>query len=85
MRVNAPSSIFVDQDYNLYVSDRYNHCVMKWMKDAKEGMIVAGGTGEQAHQLSGPTDFLFDAQGDLYVVDCNNVRIQKFRIDEINE
>jgi hypothetical protein len=30
----------------LYVSDRDNHRVMKWIKDAKEGIVVAGGNGQ---------------------------------------
>jgi sugar lactone lactonase YvrE len=30
---NCPTYIFVDEDYSLYVSDRENHRVMKWLKD----------------------------------------------------
>jgi hypothetical protein len=56
---------------------------MCWPKRAKQGNIVVGGNGqgEQANQLNGPTDLSFDRQGNLYVVDYSNHRVQRFNID----
>ena len=45
-QLNGPTYIFVDDDLSLYVSDCGNHRVMKWVKDAKEGVVVAGGNGQ---------------------------------------
>ena len=42
-QLNHPQHIFVDDDYSVYISDRNNHRVMKWVKDTKEGVVVAGG------------------------------------------
>jgi hypothetical protein len=49
----------------LYVSDRGNHGVMKWVK---EGTVVAGGNdqGDRVTQLSHPTGVIVDQ---IYVVD----------------
>jgi tripartite motif-containing protein 2/3/tripartite motif-containing protein 71 len=70
----------------IYVADSLNHRVMCWCKEAKEGTIIVGGNGKgkQANQLNGPIDLSFDRQGNLYIVDCWNHRIQKFEID-VNE
>jgi hypothetical protein len=45
-QLNDPRYIFVDEDHSVYVSDCGNHRVVKWMKGAKEGIIVAGGQGQ---------------------------------------
>ncbi len=56
---------------------------MRWSKGATQGKIVVGGNGQgqQANQLSSPIGLSFDQEGNLYVVDCENLRIQKFNID----
>ncbi|CAF3402330.1 unnamed protein product, partial [Rotaria sp. Silwood2] len=41
-----PTYVFVDRDHSVYVSDSSNHHVMKWMKDAKQGIGVAGDQGK---------------------------------------
>ncbi|CAF1031891.1 unnamed protein product [Adineta steineri] len=48
-----------------------------------EGSIVVGenGKGAKPNQFRYPTDLSFDVQGNLYVVDHGNHRIQKFYID----
>jgi hypothetical protein len=59
---------------------------MRWMKGARRGSIVVGGNGrgKQANQFCYPSDLLFDRHNNLYVVDFNNHRIQKFDIDQSN-
>jgi len=57
-----PDYIFVDEDHSVYVSDCSNDRVMKWIKCAKEGMVVACG---QCHrnsltQLSCPAGVIVD-------------------------
>ena len=79
-----PSGIIVDQLGNVYVADqKHNHRVMRWLKGAKEGTIVVGGNGEgeQPNQFSYPTDLSFDQQNNLYVVDWENHRVQKFGVN----
>ncbi|CAF1418162.1 unnamed protein product [Adineta steineri] len=75
-----PSFIFVDEDQSVYVSDRYNHRVMKWRKDAKEGIVVAGGNGQgkNLNQLSYPAGVVVDDLGQIYVADGENHRIMRW-------
>jgi sugar lactone lactonase YvrE len=65
------------------VADMNNHRVMRWCKGAKEGTIVVGGNGKgkQSNQFNGPVGLSFDRQGNLYVADYWNRRIQKFEIN----
>ncbi len=44
-QLNFPSSLFVDRDHSVYVLDNGNHRVVKWLKGAKKGVLVAGGQG----------------------------------------
>ncbi|CAF0937182.1 unnamed protein product [Adineta steineri] len=77
---DLPSFIFVDEDQSVYVTDRDNHRVMKWRKDAREGKIVAGGNGKgwNLNQLSHPLGVIVDDLDQIYVADCNNNRIMRW-------
>ncbi|CAF1151476.1 unnamed protein product [Didymodactylos carnosus] len=75
-QLNEPHFLFVDRDH-LYVSDDHNHRVMKWLKSAKEGVVVAGGRGEgdALTQLHWSNGVIVDQLGTVYVVDLGNHRI----------
>jgi len=79
-QLNQPHFVYVDQEDTLYVSDWSNHRVMKWMKGAKEGVIVAGGQGQGSSlkQLSYPQGIFVDKSGSLYVADSANDRIVRW-------
>ncbi|CAF2138582.1 unnamed protein product [Rotaria magnacalcarata] len=79
-QLDRPDLIFVDRDYSVYVSEYYNHRVMKWAKGAKEGIIVAGGRGEgnALTQLSNPTGVFVDLLETVYVVDFGNNRVMRW-------
>jgi DNA-binding beta-propeller fold protein YncE len=53
---------------------------MKWMKGAKEGIVVAGGhdQGNSLTQLSYPYGIIVDQLGTVYVADCNNHRVMRW-------
>jgi DNA-binding beta-propeller fold protein YncE len=50
---------------------------MKWIKGAKEGVIVAGGHGQgnSLRQLCGTMGVTVDQMGNVYVADSSNNRI----------
>ncbi|CAF3557607.1 unnamed protein product [Adineta steineri] len=77
---DGPSFIFVDEDQSIYVSDTYNHRVMKWEKDAKQGIVVAGGNGQggNLNQLLHPRGVVVDHLGQIYVADCMNHRVVRW-------
>jgi len=76
----APTYIFVDKDYSVYVVDETNHRVMKWMKNATVGIVVAGGNGPGANltQLYSPSGVFVDHLGNVYVTDTNNHRVMRW-------
>ncbi|CAF4196760.1 unnamed protein product [Rotaria sordida] len=53
---------------------------MKWLKDATQGIIVAGGQGRgNGHaQLSYARGFVVDQLGTVYVADAENDRIMRW-------
>jgi hypothetical protein len=63
----------------LYVSDSKNHRMMKWIKDAKERIVVAGGNGQGdcLTELSEPQRVIFDHLGQIYVADSGNHRVME--------
>ncbi|CAF3708283.1 unnamed protein product [Rotaria socialis] len=83
-QLSYPNGLFVDTLGTLYVADSYNDRVMRWTQgDKKQGTVIVGGNseGEGANQFSGPVGLSFDRHGNLYVVDYNNHRVQRFSIE----
>ncbi len=82
-QLNEPSAVCVDANGNIYVADTHNNRILFFPKGSNNftnGIVVAGGNGNgfNANQLSSPTSVCVDAQGNLYVADAENYRIQKF-------
>ncbi|CAF3880654.1 unnamed protein product, partial [Rotaria sp. Silwood1] len=75
--------VVVDQLGTVYVADGWNDRIMRWPKGATQGSVIVGGNGkgEQSDQLNWPIGLSFDRQGNLYVVDWGNHRLEKFNID----
>ncbi|CAF4258285.1 unnamed protein product, partial [Rotaria sordida] len=53
---------------------------MRWYNGVPQGSVIAGehGPGDYANQLNCPEGLAFDRDGNLYVADSNNHRIQRF-------
>ncbi|CAF0985232.1 unnamed protein product [Adineta steineri] len=79
-QLSTPGFIFVDEEQSVYVSDRDNHRVMKWIKDARTGRIVAGGNGngKNLNQLFSPQGVIVDDFGQIHVADFNNDRVMRW-------
>ena len=76
-QLNYPTYIFIDQHESLYISDCYNHRLVKWIKGSNKGIIVAGGQtkGENLSQLSYPNGIIVDSSENVYIADSWNNRI----------
>ena len=63
----------------LYMADKNNHRVQRWLIGALNGSTVAGlvnGTsGSALNELSGPTGTSVDSSGNVYVADSGNHRV----------
>ncbi|CAF2068513.1 unnamed protein product [Rotaria magnacalcarata] len=84
-QLDHPDGLFVDTLGTLYVADYENDRVMRWTQgDNKQGTVVVGGNGvgAGANQLNDPVGLSFDRDGNLYVLDCDNQRVQRFSIEK---
>ncbi|CAF4254326.1 unnamed protein product, partial [Adineta steineri] len=88
--LNGPRGIYVDTDLNLYVADCGNNRIQLFLstqligKNGPNGFRClvgcSGVSGASSNQLYYPTALSFDSYGNMYAVDQNNYRIQKFLI-----
>ena len=84
-----PVGITLDWLGNIYVVDSENHRIQKFKPDRKIagnswGRVDIHGNPEQGNgekEFSSPNDLAVDNNGDVYVVDTGNARIQKFTAD----
>jgi sugar lactone lactonase YvrE len=53
---------------------------MKWVKDAIEGILVAGGqgSGQDSAHLWCPSGIIVDNEGTIYVADSQNHRVMRW-------
>ncbi|CAF3035140.1 unnamed protein product [Rotaria sp. Silwood2] len=79
-RLCYPTYIFVDQHQTVYVSEGWNHRVIKWSKGAKEGSVIAGldGYGNALTQLNSPSGLFVDTLDTLYVAESGNYRVTRW-------
>lgn len=90
-RINSPRNLFVDGAGNLYIADRFNHCIRKMTPSGiittVAGTGVAGFSGDggpaTAARLREPTGVVMDGAGNLYFADHFNHRIRKVDIGGI--
>ncbi|CAF0850500.1 unnamed protein product [Adineta steineri] len=74
------SSLTMDKNGNLYVSDWMKNEVRRWKQGEKEGTIVAGGNGHGNHlsQFHCPSYIFVDQDYSIYVSDRDNHRVMKW-------
>jgi len=80
-QLTHPSSLYVDDDQTIYVTDQNNHRIVEWKSGAKTGQIVAGGHGQgnQSNQLNIPADVIIDKETDsLIICDYGNKRVVRW-------
>jgi sugar lactone lactonase YvrE len=84
-RLSSPSDVLVDISGNIYVTDMYNHRVVKWAANATAGVIVAGTNqaGSGLNQLHNPKGIVLK-NNELFVADYDNHRIMKFVPNSLN-
>ena len=76
----CPTGVALDSDGNLFVVDRTLHQIIG--SDAQGFRCVAGCTGSNgsaSYELANPMNMYFAANGDFFVSDYSNHRIQKFQ------
>ena len=79
-QLNYPMGIFVTNNGILYIADRKNHRIQKWIVGQTSGEIVGGtGTaGSSLSQLNSPFSVVVDSDGYMYITDQGNSRIVRW-------
>lgn len=79
---NGCTGIYVDNTGNIYVADENNNRIQKWAPGATSGVTVAGGkgygSGSANNQLDHPIGIVVDENGNMYIADYINDRVQKW-------
>lgn len=72
-----PNYVYVDQNNHIYVCDKKNNRIQKWLPGAKIGTTIAGGkgAGNRLSQLNNPQSIFITADGLLYIADSDNDRV----------
>ena len=81
--------LFIDINDTLYCSVKEKHKVIKFsLKNGTNNVIIAAGrkdsSGSALDTLNQPWGIFVDRQFNLYVADCGNNRIQRFRPGQVN-
>ena len=82
-QLSNPEGLYVDSWGTVYVSDFGRNQIIRWTNGSTSEDIIAGSqrNGDQSHELDGPEDLAFDLDGNLYIADYYNHRIQMFSIE----
>jgi sugar lactone lactonase YvrE len=80
-----PLGIILDSSNTLYVADGDNNRVQKLLWGNTSATTIAGNqngiVGSNASLLAYPNDIAVDSNGNVYVVDTNNNRIQLWYVN----
>ena len=83
--LDCPTDVFLDADDYLFIVDGYYHRVLGSGPDGFRCVVGCTGTnGSASNQLYNPRYLAFDNLGNLFVVDKDNNRIQKFLLTTNN-
>lgn len=76
--LDMPTSIILDAEKYLYIVDSGYHRVVASGKSGFRCLVGCDGRGGASDQLYEPIMISFDIQGDFYITDRRNGRVQKF-------
>jgi sugar lactone lactonase YvrE len=88
-QLNDPVGLYFDEPNNdLYISNYLGHSIMKWKIGETQGTFIAGIVGQNgpsSTQLNHPSTVELDKNGNIYIADTYNHRIQLFCNDSSKE
>jgi len=76
-KLQQPYGICVDKNYNIWVTDKALHKVVKFSPEGRF-LLEIGHQGYKTGEFSFPKAIAVDSKGNVFVADTGNSRIQKF-------
>ena len=80
----TPNGLTVDRDGNVYVTDSFQHRIVKMTPEGTT-LKIFGGIGNDKGKFIEPKDIILDDQGYLFVAEHGSNRIQKFETPIVME
>ncbi|CAF0960958.1 unnamed protein product [Rotaria sordida] len=81
-QLNDPVGLYFDESNNdLYISNYLGHSITKWKIGEKQGTFIAGTPGKNgtsSTQFFSPSTVALDTNGNMYIADTYNHRVQLF-------
>ena len=88
-QLNDPVGLYFDEpNNNLYISNYLGHSIIKWKIGETQGTFIAGIVGQNgisSTEFDHPSTVTLDKNGNIYVADTYNHRIQLFCNDSSKE
>ncbi|CAF1198947.1 unnamed protein product [Adineta ricciae] len=78
--LTGPTEVVLDSENYLFIVDHCNHRIVGSNQNGFRCLVGCSGRCSQAHQLSDPYGLSFDRDGNIFVSDRSNRRIQKFSL-----
>lgn len=77
--LNHPFGVTLDSSNTLYIADRSNHRIQKWLSGASNGTTVAGKAngipGATLNSLNQPGNVQLDSSDNMYITEIYNHRV----------
>ncbi|CAF1128442.1 unnamed protein product [Adineta ricciae] len=80
--LHDPVSIVLDADKYLFISDSLNHRIIGSGPNGFRCLIGCRSEDVESDQSISPAHLTFDVDGNMFVIDYNDARIQKFDIEK---
>ncbi|CAF4354772.1 unnamed protein product [Adineta steineri] len=78
IRLSYPTGIILDAEKYLFIVDNSNSRIVGSNLNGFRCLVGCYGRGSQSNQFHNPNSMSFDRSGNIFVIDSNNHRIQKF-------
>ena len=78
INLDCPSGIVLDSEKYLFIVDFLNNRIVASGLNGFRCLVGCYGEGSQLNRMNWPTSLSFDRSGNMFVVDHDNNRIQKF-------
>ena len=73
--LNQPYGIFVDLQFKLYVTDRYNDRIQVFQPGNLTGQTILGNGSNRHIQISHPIAILVNSDEDMFILECREHRL----------
>ena len=83
--LDCPTGVTLDGNGNIYIVANNNHRILRSDLNGTRCLVGCSGSGSSADKLQNPQSMFFDRFGNMFVLDKDNSRVQKFLLTGCSE